>query len=89
MVARDLIHNEILLPNIVRFTFFMPNKKGKNIEKKNTGWLLTFYQMYKLLIILRRRRGCNRMVVGFTTIPMQSVPIVNSNLHQCEVYNIM
>ena len=40
----------------------------------------------------RSRRGCDRMVVGFTTIPMQSVPIttavVSSNLDQGEVYNI-
>jgi hypothetical protein len=38
-------------------------------------------------------RGRDRMVVRFTTIPMQSVPIttdvVSSNLDQGEVYNIM
>jgi hypothetical protein len=38
-------------------------------------------------------RGHDRMVVGFTTMPMQSVPIttdvVNSNLNQGEMYNIM
>ena len=37
--------------------------------------------------------GCDCMVVGFTAIPMQSVPIisdvVSSNLDQGEVYNIM
>ena len=39
------------------------------------------------------RRGRDRMVVGFTTIPMQSVPIttdvVSSNIDQGEVFNIM
>jgi len=39
------------------------------------------------------RRSRDRMVVVFTTIPMQSVPIttdvVSSNLGQSEVYNIM
>jgi hypothetical protein len=42
---------------------------------------------------LEGRRCHDRMVVGFTTIPMQSVPIttdvVSSNLDQGEVYNIM
>ena len=39
------------------------------------------------------RRGRDRMVVGFTTTHMQSVPIttdvVSSNLDQGEVYNII
>ena len=39
------------------------------------------------------RRGRDRMVVGFTTICMQSVPIttkvVSSNLDLREVYNMM
>ena len=39
------------------------------------------------------RCGRDRMVVGFTSVPMQSVPIttdvVSSNLDQGEVYNIM
>ena len=39
------------------------------------------------------RRGRDRMVVGFTTTYMQSVPIttdvVSSKLDQGEVYNIM
>jgi len=43
--------------------------------------------------LFRGRRGRDRMVVGFTAIPMQSVPIntdvVSSNLDQGEVYNIM
>ena len=48
----------------------------------------SFFAMYA-----RGRRGRDRMVVGFTTIPMQSVPIItdvlSSNLDQGEVYNIM
>jgi hypothetical protein len=39
------------------------------------------------------RRGRDRMVVGFVSVPMQSVPIttdvVSSNLDQGEVYKIM
>jgi hypothetical protein len=42
---------------------------------------------------IRGRRGRDRMVFGFTTTYMQSVPIttdvVSSNLDQGEVYNIM
>jgi hypothetical protein len=51
--------------------------------------------MVKYQIEGRGRRSRNRMVVGFTTTPMQSVPvttnIVNSNTAQarCTRYNIM
>jgi hypothetical protein len=45
------------------------------------------------LLRMRVRHGHDTMVVGFTTIPMQSVPIttdvVSSNLDRGEVYNIM
>ena len=54
----------------------------------------TAYPTRHLKIIpLWDRRGRDRMVVGFTTIPMQSVPIttdvMSSNLDQGKVYNIM
>jgi hypothetical protein len=45
------------------------------------------------LITGNGRRGRDRMVVGFTTLPMKSVPIttdvVSSNPTQSEVHNIM
>ena len=50
--------------------------------------LLTFVE---LQIILMGCRDRDRMVVGFTTMHTQSVPIatdVRSNLDQGEVYNI-
>ena len=35
----------------------------------------------------RSRRGCDRMVVGFTTTYAISAYVVSSNLDQGEVYN--
>ena len=47
------------------------------------------YRRIFRLQLCKGRRGRDRMVVGFTTIPMQSVPIttavVGSNLDQGEV----
>ena len=47
----------------------------------------------QFLSIIEDRRGRDRIVVGFTTLSMQSVPIttgvVSSNLDQGEVYNII
>jgi len=58
--------------------------------------MLPFHQILYIIVFImfiRGRRGRDHMVVGFTTIPMQSVPIttdvVSSNLDQGEVYNIM
>ena len=48
IIARDLIHNEILSKKYFGFIQLLSSLKkgGKNTFEKNTRWLLTFVEVY-------------------------------------------
>ena len=80
----------------INSTFLFVFGKIFNTISKRLGDEEYIYYRIRLIILSINtggRRGRDRIVVGFTTIPMQSVPIttdvVSLNLTQGEVYNIM